>query len=371
MVPLLSFDLSLLNMSYSLQDITWAWANWKARQRGTSIWFVETTNYSNQPRLNDYHQYEMKVALKRTDYGTNDGQLVNAIGTDQWFNNYTSQTLTQHFTYGEEHSSAFTLSLTEGLKVGTTVSAGITIPEIFTAGVSVTTEVNFSSTQDFTTIDKRSWSDTIDIPIAPMTSVHAQTTIKIQKLHVPFTSLCKLTGHVATWFNNQIDFNNDGDYHYLWFPSISYVLQDCINNNIISTQGYGFDGPDVVAKAPGYLTGESGIGVLVNAYEFPLQSRGDVDKGHKHDMPKVVFWRQIEPKAIEHKEEHSGKVVRGEAGKDGPDGIHKDSGKTIWGETGKDERDEKHKVAWGESGHTQEVEENKNPAVVKVIAAAA
>jgi len=335
-------------MSYSLQDIAWAWANWKAKERGTSIWFVETTKYSNQSALNAYHQYEMKVALKRTDYGTNDGQLVNAIGTEQWFNNHTSQTLTQHFTYGEEHTSSFTLSLTEGLKVGTEVSAGIEIPEIFTAGVKITTEVDFSSTQAHTTTDARSWSDTIDIPIAPMSTVHAQAIIKIQKLHVPFTSLCKLTGNVAAWFNDRIDLNNDGDYHNLWFPSISYVLRDLINHGIISTKGYGFDGSDVVANLPGYLTGDVGIGVQVNAYEYPVRFRGDVDKGHRHDIPKVVFWRQIHAKGIEHEKGHSGKVIWGEAGKDGPDG--------------------KHKIAWGEPGHPHKVVEHKNPAVVKVAA---
>lgn len=257
---------------YSLQYITNAWGDWKTRKYGTTKWFVESTNYSNQDALSDYHKYETAVKPLSTTYNNNTGKLKDVSGENLWYDNKTSSTQTNTFHLEKSHASTFTWGLSEALKIGSEVKVSAGVPDVASASASVNMEIDLSSHQEWTSTSTKTWSNDNAVTVPVKKSVNCHLIIKVQTYHVPFTSSVALTGSVALWFNDKVALGSDpNDKHWLWFLNIDSVFREIIANNVVSTEGYHLEGNSVVATANGVLTGELGISVEVITEEFSLR----------------------------------------------------------------------------------------------------
>lgn len=252
-------------MPRSLDEITKAWGDWKAKNHGTWCRFTESTKYSNQSDLNDYHQYETGVTTQSTTYGYNQGDLIDVTGQTVWYDNHTRSPQSKAFTYSETKTESFTWGITDTVKVGVTAKASAGVPLVASGGVDITNEITLTTTESTTKSRSSTWTKSNPVSVPVRKSVRCQTVMKIQKYKVPFTSQVKLSGCVAIWYHAKVDG------HWLWFIPIGSVFSDVISHNLISTSGYQVSGGDVITEATGTLTGDLSLSIAVTTDEYSLR----------------------------------------------------------------------------------------------------
>ena len=122
--------------------------------------------------------------------------------------------------------------------------------------------------------------------VPPRRSVECQTVIQVLSYVVPFTTPVKLTGSVAIWFNDKVDYNGNSDYHWLYFVDIGTVISEVKSNRLITCDDYSvnYDGTSVTASAKGALTGDLGLSIDVVSQEFWLRGWTPPDSDVRKDL---------------------------------------------------------------------------------------
>jgi hypothetical protein len=140
------------------------------------------------------------------------------------------------------------------------------------AKVSETTsiETNLSSTQEFTHKETQNWSVDLPLRIPPQSLIEASLVVGTQKYDIDWTATVNLAGNVAIWFEEKVDLNHDGDYHWLWFVPIEEVFRDCRAHSIVDTAGYEITTDGVDAFASGKFGGGQGVSLNVNVIQKDL-----------------------------------------------------------------------------------------------------
>lgn len=257
-----------------IQTITDTWGNWIAGQRGTSMRFTASTNYGSQSDLGAYQQYQCSVTLLDISYdGNSPPTNASAVAYELWYDNATSLTQSETFSYTATSTQSFTWSITEALSVGVEVSATEGVPAVASSTQKITVSLSLSSTQAATNTNQQSWTVSNPVQVPSQSSVKCDMVLNSQSYDINFTQVVSIDGYVAIWFNDKVDWNNDGDYHWLWFIPIEEVFGDVINNNLTDTSGYQL-GATVVATASGTFSGSQGVSVGVTTTQYPLRSSG-------------------------------------------------------------------------------------------------
>ncbi|MFF4409546.1 ETX/MTX2 family pore-forming toxin [Streptomyces sp. NPDC001404] len=265
----------------SLQEITDAWGNWVARTQfphSGGYWFTESTAYGRQGALDPYHQYQVNQKYSGIVYDASapspePGEVTSVVTN---YRNGTELEQTVEYRQAMLTRRNLKLSVTESLQIGVTSSASVTIPGVADIGQTTTIQTDLSSTKEFGMDKEQEWSVTLPLRIPPKSHVEATLVVGTQEYDIDWTAMVTLTGRAAIWFNNKVDFNHNGDLHYLWFPSIERVLSDTRKNNLIDTTGYEVVGSSVQARARGVFYGGQGVAVSVNTKQYPLDGRGAV-----------------------------------------------------------------------------------------------
>jgi hypothetical protein len=158
----------------------------------------------------------------------------------------------------EKKSDTFSWSITEGIKVGQSVTAkaGVNI-EAISAGVEETTsfEFNLSSTQGQSKTVERTWEVDQEITQAPHANTEISWLLDRNKADGTFNADIIISGSVAIWFENKIDLNHAGgdNLHWLWFPSPSTIVRT------IRPAGFRTSGSRVIFNATGRIKADVGL----------------------------------------------------------------------------------------------------------------
>jgi hypothetical protein len=276
----------------SLQQITDAWGNWMASQRGTSMRFTEATNYSAHGELGQYHQYQCSAAVQSISYAGNSPPTGGAaIAYELWYDNNTTVQQSETFQYTATSQQSFTWSITESLSIGIEISATEGVPDVASSTQKVSVNLSLSSTQGATSSNTQSWNVNNPVVVPPNSSVKCDMVINSQSYNINFTESVLLAGYVAIWFNDKVALSPN-DYHWLWFIPIGSVFTDVISNNLASTEGYSVvAGDQVLTTAQGVFAGSQGVSVGVTTTQYPLRTNAVAEnfKGGK----KINYYPQV------------------------------------------------------------------------------
>lgn len=260
----------------NLQTITDTWGGWIAGKRGTSCRFTASTNYGEQSDLGAYGQYQCSVTLLNIAYdGNSPPTNGSTVDSELWYDNATSVTQSETFAYTATSTQSFTWSITEALSVGVEISATEGVPAVASSSQKISVSLKLSSTQGATNTNQQSWSVSNPVQVPAQSSVKCDMVINAQTYNINFTQQVSIDGYVAIWFNDKVDWNNNGKYHYLWFIPIEQVFNDVISNKLIDTTGYQL-GSTVIATATGKFSGSQGVSVGVTTTQYPLRRSSSV-----------------------------------------------------------------------------------------------
>lgn len=255
-----------------IDSITNAWARWKAAQFGTSYWFTESTQFDRNKDTRDYKQYETKVsAPSDLVYSSS----VESKGGTALLGRYDTindggQVIQHTVSLQQGFMDTFTWSITEQVKVGVSVTVKAGIPEVGGAEQTSNIEVSLSSTQGSSSSRSSNYGASTTVPISPHTHGWGEVDLAFTDLNTNWVGNVELRGDVAVWFNNKVAYNNNGDYHYLWFPSIETVISECVAHGIIDTRGYTIrNGGGVITQASGKFHSSAGLNLQTIAHEEP------------------------------------------------------------------------------------------------------
>ena len=211
-------------MPNSLQDITNAWGNWMNKQYdGGGVKFTASTNYSAHSELDDYHDHQVVTDQQPIVYDPNASAptpgTMNLVTSD--YVNNTSVQQSHTFSQSETTEQSFTWSISEDLSVGIEVSVSAEMPEVAQVDTKVTTNLDVSSTQGQTFDSTQTWEVSEPIICPPYKTVHATMVVSTQDYDINWSGICKLTGSVAIWFNDQIKLPTSNNSHHLFFYNYS------------------------------------------------------------------------------------------------------------------------------------------------------
>lgn len=267
----------------SLEEITKAWGDWMSKKypKGGGVKYTESTHYSKQSSLNDYHRYQTNVDSSELSYdpfapNPKPGSI-SSIKTN--FNNDAS--LQQSLTYKQSASTtqSFNWSVTEALKLGLKVSVKAGVPLVAEVTSEFSTELNLSSTQGASSTESQSWEVMQPVLCPPHSHVTAQLIVNTAQYDIKWTADTLLDGYVAIWFKNRFFMDGRSTDHHLYFFRIGSVINDCVKNNIIDTRGYKkVSGWNAIATSNGVFYGGQGTEMTVNVHETPLKSDNTIDE---------------------------------------------------------------------------------------------
>lgn len=253
------------------QEICDAWGRWFSEKHGTSCRWVKL--HAEGWGMDQYQNYKINVRHERTAYKLIEPPASVDIIAQQTFENDTDDKQGNTIVFSESTTDSFTWSLTEGIKVGATVGAKLAAKgsaDGVEAGAeqsgSLSVEVNFSSTQQWSSSRTRGWNVSQPIVVPPHSKVTSTVTIAQRSYNVEFTSDIVIGGYIAIWNEDKI--NLGGGEHWLYFFPVSKVIMDK------PQPGYEVRGNEVVFKAKGILKGVYGLNSVVKAKQSPLDMAG-------------------------------------------------------------------------------------------------
>ncbi|MFF4606449.1 ETX/MTX2 family pore-forming toxin [Streptomyces sp. NPDC001339] len=268
----------------SLQEITDEWGKWMARERfprSNGCRFTASTDYGKQSALGDYHKYQVRAKYSGITYDPNAPSPIPGQVSSVTTNYRNGSSVEQQITYKQSKTTEqdLRISVTESLKIGVSMEVSAEIPAVAKVTETTSIEASLSSTQEFTHKETQNWSVDLPIKIPAKSVVEASLVIGTQKYDIDWTATVNMSGAVAIWFNDKVDLNHDGDYHWLWFVPIEEVFRDCRTHSIVDTTGYEITPDGVDAFASGKFGGGQGVSLNVNVVQK------DLDGGRLRSAP--------------------------------------------------------------------------------------
>ena len=251
------------------QTVAEQWAKKIADSRRTHFqWVCLDGSHSD---LKQYPQYKLSYQVNNPVYNWDQPSPQQDIMFKQHLENSGSEKPTTLVKRAERKSDTFSLSITEGIKLGISVTtkAGINI-EGFAAGVDMSRsfDFNLSSTQAWTNTVERSWEVDQNIPQAPHSITEIEWLLDRKKAKGSFTANVVISGWVAVWFYDKIDLNdpNGKNLHWLWFPTAASIVRE------MKPAGFSVSGGNVIFNATGTIEADVGIESRLIVKETPLST---------------------------------------------------------------------------------------------------
>ncbi|MGW5821791.1 cytotoxin leucocidin [Streptomyces noursei] len=261
-----------------LQEVTDVWGKWMAEERfpaSRGCRFTASTDYGRRSELGAYHQYQVGAEYRGITYDPKapspvPGQ-VNSVTTNYRNGSAVEQVVT--YKQSKTTEQDLRISVTESLKIGVTVEVSAEIPAVAKVSETTSIETNLSSTQEFTHKETQNWSVDLPLRIPPKSLIEASLVVGTQQYDIDWTATVDLVGSVAIWFEEKVDLNHDGDYHWLWFVPVEEVFRDCRAHGIVDTGGYEITANGVQGFARGKFGGGQGTSLNVNVVQQDLAGR--------------------------------------------------------------------------------------------------
>ncbi|MEU7640153.1 MULTISPECIES: cytotoxin leucocidin [unclassified Streptomyces] len=262
----------------SLQEITDAWGTWMAKERfpaSRGCRFTASTDYGRQSALGDYHEYQVGAEYHGITYDPDAPSPIPGQVSSVTTNYRNGSAVEQAVTYKQSKTTEqdLRISVTESLKIGVTMEVSAEIPAVAKVSETTSIETTLSSTQEFTHKETQNWSVDLPLRIPPKSLIEASLVVGTQKYDIAWTATVNLAGKVAIWFEEKVDLQHDGDYHWLWFVPIEEVFRDCRAHAIVDTTGYEITSDGVAAFAGGKFGGGQGVSLNVNVVQKDLAGR--------------------------------------------------------------------------------------------------
>ncbi|ATB37885.1 cytotoxin leucocidin [Cystobacter fuscus] len=213
--------MAIINFS----DFVQVWANNLAAKNGTFVkWICLDASKS------ELAQYQDKQISQTWGTATYDmkAQPTTAPSFVQSsdFNNQLDSAQNYNFTYSKATKDTYSWQVTSGIQVTTSAEIGVTVPDLFSAKVSVSNTLSMSSTQGTTSEEDQTWSIQENIAVPPRTHVTASAAVNEQKVTTSWTADVAIGGRAAVWFDGQISIPALGDgTHWLFFPTPDYIFR--------------------------------------------------------------------------------------------------------------------------------------------------
>lgn len=283
--------------TYSLQEVTDAWGRWMSQKypNGGGVKYTESTNFSKQSSLDNYHQYQTNVVKSELIYDPlAPSPMPGMVSTAKTnFSNKSSLPQTVTYNQSETTTQSFSWSVTEALKLGIKTSVKAGLPAVCEVTTEGSVNIETSSTQTTTNTKTQTWSVTQPIVCSPNSYITARLNISTATYNIPWTAQTYLHGYVAIWFKKRFFMDNRTSDHYLYFFPIGSVIVDCVQNNLISTNGYMKIGAyDIIANSKGIFFGGQGTEMNIAIEETPLKSDHSFDETKNSNDYKIPFTKE-------------------------------------------------------------------------------
>ncbi|MYT29348.1 MULTISPECIES: ETX/MTX2 family pore-forming toxin [unclassified Streptomyces] len=262
----------------SLQEITDKWGTWMARERfpgSHGCRFTASTDYGQRGELGAYHKYQVSTEYRGITYDPKAPSPIPGQVSSVTTNYRNGSAVEQQVIYKQSKTTEqdLRISVTESLKIGVSMEVSAEIPAVAKVSETTSIETNLSSTQEYTHKETQNWGVDLPLKIPAKSAIEASLVIGTQKYDIDWTATVGMSGAVAIWFNDKVDLNHDGDYHWLWFVPIEEVFRDCRAHGIADTTGYEITAGGVDAFAGGKFAGGQGVAVNVNVVQKDLDGR--------------------------------------------------------------------------------------------------
>lgn len=260
-------------------EIIQAWAEFKVKQlrassgfmfcRGTSYYDKELEQYDKNKVQQDGDAivvYDPHATLDKPS------EISSAVSS---FVNNTPIEQDQDFSFELSTSQSFKWSTTNTTSTQTDISVKAGIPDIaeVTEKMSVTIGVSTSNTQ--ASEKKQTWSLTPKIKCQANGTTKVSMVVRIQNYSIDWTARVKLSGNVAIWFRDKLNYPGGSGEHFLWFIPVNVVLQECKDNNLIDTAGYEVLPGGISTIASGKFEGSQGIDCQIQV-DYVSESQNQV-----------------------------------------------------------------------------------------------
>lgn len=176
-----------------------------------------------------------------------------------------SEPISVPFSRTETETDTFSWSITEGLKYTASLKLSILIAE-----VSGSYTIDLSSTQGKTETKQTSWTVGRTVTEAPYKETEITWLLERVKKHGNFTANVFVSGYVAIWFKDKIDYRdpNGNNKHWLWFVTPATVV------STVGASGFTIHGSSVSFNATGAIDFNVGIETSLDVKETPLNADG-------------------------------------------------------------------------------------------------
>ncbi len=267
------------------QKIAEEYANQIARERNTRVAWVCLDGSNSALRHHRSKKLSYTVGKPRFDWAP--PSLKPDLMVHQMLENGGSQIVTTNIQKAETRKDVYKTSITTGISLGYAVEAKFGLKF---AGGSVTKniEFNFSHTYAWENEVERSWSISQEVPQSPRSSTEVEWFLDKESAMGSYRVDIAISGSIAIWFQDRIEWLNGANKHNLWFQSPGVVV------SAMRPAGMEADGFRANFRATGNIEAEVGMRSRLRLIERPMKST-DAD---------------AEPNVIEHKLDSDGNALR-------------------------------------------------------------
>jgi hypothetical protein len=249
------------------QEIVERYANQIARERNTRVGWVCLDG--SRPELRNYPSRKLSYTVGNPRFDWGDPSLRQSPPVSQTFPNNSSQTITTAIEWNQKIKDVFKNSITTGIKLGASVEANFGI-KLAGGKVTKSFEFNLSYTHAWENEVETTWKVSQSIPQAPRTLTEVEWSLDQESTKGRFRVNIAISGAVAIWFRDQIEWFDGTNRHNLWFPSPGMIVRD------LRPEGFEADGFRANFRSTGTVDAEVGIRSRLSVKDWPLTASGAV-----------------------------------------------------------------------------------------------
>lgn len=215
-------------MEFGVIDYIESWVEqWMDQRGGGDNW---DWNNTNDTFSKYYDCYGLNIDTETSGYNISgrDTEKVNAYQTIYGPNDYES---TFHFEHTYTDTDSFTWTLTESFSESVSTSAGVQVPDFFSAEVGTTFEISTTKAGSHTKEEATSWHQSADINVPAHHEVDISMIVTRHSAVASSTLDAVATGRVAAGLNSR------WDGHYFWFLPIADLARQFNDDSAVSVQG--------------------------------------------------------------------------------------------------------------------------------------
>lgn len=175
----------------------------------------------------------------------------------------------------------------KAIDVGISITQKVGVPLVSSTTTNISADISFDSTKTNTKTETQAWEIDREVSVPPHTQVDMSWTINEKQSTATFYADVVLTGYIAIWNNDKIDFNNPGgtNKHWLWFIPVEEAFKEMTEWGVSVPSLYTIGSDSVTYSASGDCKGVSGFSTTFWLKQTPLTT---TKKSHKTASPRTI-----------------------------------------------------------------------------------